>query len=128
MTVPASRTIVTYYFAPAGEEINTEAVMGSMDVVTALVREYGLRIVGDVDERGLPVAQECAPWSRRGRRPGSTNWSQERFWRRYRTAAQGMSRPYKRTHLAARIGLVYATFCNYLERWGPPPGVAAPGD
>ena len=116
---------VSYYLAPArGEEINTQGLIGRSDIVTAFVREHGLRVV---DEEGLPVGHDV-PWSGRGRRPGSTNWSQERFHRRYRFAAQGMARPYKRTHLAARIGLVYATFMNYLERWGPPPGMAAPGD
>jgi hypothetical protein len=39
-----------------------------------------------------------------------------------------LTRPYRGTHLAARIGLVYGTFTNYLNRWGPPPGYAAPGD
>lgn len=64
----------------------------------------------------------------RGRKPGSTNWTRERFWRRYAKVAPNMRRPYRRTHLAARIGLSYQTFVHYLELWGPPQGHLAPGD
>jgi hypothetical protein len=66
--------------------------------------------------------------SGRGRRPGSTNWSRERFWRRYASAVRLLKRPYRRTHLAAHIGLSYGTFMHYLALWGPPCGIARPGD
>jgi hypothetical protein len=77
---------------------------------------------------GGKEADEFVARDRRGRKLGSTNWSRERFWRRYRQATQYFRRPYRRTHLAAHIGLSYQTFTHYLDLWGPPEGVAAPGE
>jgi len=112
---------------PSRQEVcNTEGLIGRVEIVTAFVREHGLRVVEE--QQGDLVSNDGEQQPGRGRRRGSTNWTRDRFWRGYSRATQGMARPYKRTHLAARIGLVYATFSNYFERWGPPPGSAAPGE
>jgi hypothetical protein len=65
---------------------------------------------------------------RRGRKAGTTNWARERFWRKYAEASRRLSRPYRKIHLAAQIGLAYMTFCKYLALWGPPPGSVGPGE
>lgn len=120
-------TLVGSFRVPAtrADKDNVQKLIGAVDVLTALVREYELQVVEETGE-GAGVLVDGG--GHKGRRPGSTNWSQERFWRKYKKEADQMSRPYRATHLAARIGVVYTTFRNYMKKFGPPPGYAAPGD
>jgi hypothetical protein len=74
------------------------------------------------------VVDGFKPSGQRGRALGSTNWSRERFWKQYVRAAKHLKRPYRKTHLAALMGLTYGTFIKYLDLWGAPQGEAAPGD
>jgi hypothetical protein len=76
---------------------------------------------------GPPDGEPPQP-KHRGRKPGSTNWTQQRFWRKYLETARRLSRPYRRTHLAAGMGLAYMTFLKYFALWGPPPGSFGPGE
>ena len=79
-------------------------------------------------QTAIVEAEDPKPSTRRGRQAGSTNWSRERFWRKYAEAARGLEPPYLPTHLAALMLLNYATFNKYLALWGPPAGVRAPRD
>jgi len=121
---PTRTTLGTYLVPAVHEESNVQALKGAVEVLTAFVREHGLRVDAEQDDHLMNNKEE----SRRGRKRGSTNWSQKRFYREYERVASGMSRPYGRTRMAALLGLAYLTFCKYLDMWGPPPGVAAPGD
>ncbi len=124
-------SIIGTLLVPAADEekSNVQQLVGAVEVLTAFVRQHGLRVVGVGEKVDVIVDNGAHDDGRpKGRRLGSTNWSQDRFWRKYRKVADSMRRPYKRTHFAARIGLVYGTFTNYLERWGPPPGYAGPGE
>jgi ferric-dicitrate binding protein FerR (iron transport regulator) len=122
---PRQAVIGTYLVPATHGEVNVQELWGAVDVLTAFVREHELRVVGAGEQVGMDAQRQAGT---RGRKPGSTNWTKERYYREYTAAAVGMERPYKRTYLAAQMGLGYAAFANYLGRWGPPPGVAAPGD
>jgi predicted amidophosphoribosyltransferase len=85
--------------------------------MTSVCPRCGYEITGDDQRR-----------NGRGRKLGSTNWSQQRFWLKYTWASKQLKRPYRKTHLADLIGLRYTTFLKYLSLWGPPPRCAAPGE
>ena len=104
---------------------NAIALRGRPEVLDALVREHGWQF-GTVETTGVDEEQEGK--RKPGRKLGSTNWTRDRFWRRYARVANGLRRPYRGTHLAVRIGLAYGTFRHYYELWGAPPGFVGPGD
>jgi hypothetical protein len=98
---------------------NVSALVGRETTLSMLVGEHNyLLAFADIG----PASSQ-----RRGRRAGTTLWTRERFWRKYAEASRRLSRPYRKTHLAAQIGLAYMTFCKYLALWGPPNDWLGPG-
>jgi hypothetical protein len=122
---------INTYRVHCGPGSNVDEILASPDAVEHLKEEFGevfqLRFVRDPEPSGAKDP-ETERVSRRGRKPGSTNWSCARFHRKYERAARNLKRPYRGVALATGIGLAYATFKKYLELWGPPAGFRAPGD
>jgi hypothetical protein len=108
------------------DEANADALLGPRSAIDRLLTRHEL--IHLLAAYTVTTSHDVMSTTERGRRAGSTNWSRERFWRRYREAAARLARPYRRTHLAAGVGLSYATFCRYLSIWGPPEGTPGPGD
>jgi hypothetical protein len=109
-------------------ESNVSALFGTTGAIDRFLQEHREELKDALLKTVAQLDGEEIPKKRRGRKQGSTNWSKERFWRRYRIAARGLKRPYVRTHLAVGMKLTYATFAKYLALWGPPQDVAGPGD
>jgi len=104
-----------------GESFNVSALIGREGIVSRLVGERNqLLAFAFADD-------ESSHANRRGRKVGSTNWTRERFWRKYTEATRHLRRPYRKTHLAVQMSLAYMTFCKYLALWGPPNDWLGPG-
>src|SRR5262245_24973131 len=86
------------------ESFNVSALIGRESIVSRLVGEHGRLLAFALPENESPHAK------RRGRKVGSTNWTRERFWRKYTEAARHLRRPYRKTHLAVQMSLAYMTF------------------
>jgi hypothetical protein len=102
---------------------NVGALVGRESTLAKLVGSWAAQQLVLLASDGEPPQPK-----QRGRKPGSTNWTQQRFWRKYLETARRLRRPYRRTHLAAGMGLAYMTFLKYFALWGPPPGSFAPGE
>ena len=79
----AARQVGSYKLRAGGENNATE-IIGTPQALAALRLTVQTAIV---------EAEDPKPSTRRGRQARSTNWSRERFWRKYAEAARGLEPP-----------------------------------